>query len=246
MSEYFRVLKRIERDQREGEPRRPAVQKAARDPEPPSAAVTGLSLQAISPAAAPTPPGGAFATLFDNLRAANGGQPLRCLVFAGVSASEPAQAVTAGLAAHVEGRGLDVLRAELTEAAGRALIRRHRQELSDGGEPVHLDLQARDWDSDFSAWLRARVGSPDLVLIEGRPLVQSIDAALLACACDGLVLVAQTEATQRDALQTATQRARAAGCRTLGLVMYGTVDRMPRWLRRVIADVRRPRPESQE
>jgi hypothetical protein len=42
--------------------------------------------------------------------------------------------------------------------------------------------------------------------------------------------------TERAALQVAAERARIAGCKTLGVVMHGTKDRMPGWLRRLIGD----------
>jgi hypothetical protein len=39
----------------------------------------------------------------------------------------------------------------------------------------------------------------------------------------------------------AAERARIAGCKTLGVVMHGTKDRMPGWIRRLLGD----RSESQ-
>lgn len=244
MSEYFRVLKRIEGDQEERERPERGTRTAQRAGHQ-ATTDTGArgSSEASVPTFAPVPTSGPFAALFENVRVLTSGRPLRCLVFAGVSAAEPVSAVVAGLADHLESRGVDVLRAELTEGAGRALIRRHRRELSDGGDPLQINLQGRDWDSDFSDWLHGASGGPDIALIEGRPLVQSIDAALLARAGDGLVIVAEAEVTPREALQTTVERARAAGCRTLGIVMYGTVNRMPRWLQRLFA---RPRTALEE
>ena len=243
MSEYFRVLRRIERDQRDGEtplPRRTAAS-PEQQPEPetevrPVPTVKVLPPRVLSAQAA------AFATLFNNLRARASGEPLRSLVFAGVSAVEPLPTVINGLAEYAEGAGLEVLRAELTESAGRTLLRRHRHQLSDGGDPLELDLNAREWDTVFSRWLRAAAGSSTLVLIEGRPLTESIDSAVLARACDGLVLVAQTEVTQRNGLQTAAARARAAGCHVWGVVLYGTHDHTPHWIRRLIGG-NQPPPE---
>ncbi len=246
MSEYFRVLKRIERDRREGETPAPRLAQAGPEHrhEPETEVISTPTLEVLPPRVL-SPQSAAFATLFNNLRARAGEEPLRCLVFAGVSAVEPVHAVINGLAEHVEGVGLNVLRAELTQAAGGPLLRRHRHELSDGGDPLELDLHSREWHADFSRWLRAAAGRPDLVLIEGRPLAESIESAVLARACDGLVLVAQTEVTERTGLQTAAARARAAGCRVWGLVMYGTENHMPQWIRRLVGGTQPP-PERLE
>ena len=64
--------------------------------------------------------------------------------------------------------------------------------------------------------------------------------AARAGAAEGLVIVAESEVTERAALQVAAERARIAGCNTLGVVMHGTKDRLPGWLRRLVGG----RPES--
>jgi Mrp family chromosome partitioning ATPase len=69
---------------------------------------------------------------------------------------------------------------------------------------------------------------------------------LLARACDGLVIVAQSEVTHREALQLAAERARVVGCRTLGVVMHATKAPIPRWMRRVFVEERRTHTDPEE
>ena len=237
MSEYFRVLKRIEQDRtgsRRPHDRRAAAVAAEYEvqtalPLATTRPVDTLPSTPLSPQAAAE-----FAVLFENLRTRVKGQQLHSLVFAGVSAGQSVRAVTTGLAQHVEQLGLSVYLAELTEETGRALLQPHTEELREGA-PLPLDLRGRTWSSDFTNWLHGTATDPYLTIIEGRPLGSSIDAALLARACDGLVLVAQMEVTLRVALQVAAERARAVGCPILGLVMYGRHEHLPQWLRRIVA-----------
>ena len=89
-------------------------------------------------------------------------------------------------------------------------------------------------------WIARIAPQDELIVITGPPLAASVDAALLACACEGLVIVAESEVTERAALQIAADRARIAGCRTLGVVMHRTKDRLPGWVRRMVGDYPEP------
>lgn len=102
--------------------------------------------------------------------------------------------------------------------------------------PLTVDLNGSAAPGELSAWLDGAAVDSDLVLLEAPPLADSIDAALLACACDGLVIVADAEVTPRSALQVAAERAQVAGCRTLGVVMNGAKERMPSWMRRLFGN----------
>lgn len=174
-----------------------------------------------------------IATLFDNIRALATGRSTRTLVFSGAAPSDSVHAVTDGLARHAERHAMRVLVAELTHtAAGATLIPRRAADVDH--EVLVIDLNAAAAPGELNAWIE-RVGvASDLVLLEAPPLADSIDAALLACACDGLVIVADAEVTPRSALQTAAERAQIAGCRTLGVVMSGTKERIPSWMRRIM------------
>ncbi len=174
-----------------------------------------------------------IATLFDNIRALATGRATRTLVFAGAAPSDSTHAITDGLARHAARHAMQVLVAQLTHTAdGPMLV---PLVPTDGAaDTLAVDLDATATQGDLNAWIDRIAGASDLVLVEAPPLAESIDAALLACACDGLVIVADTEVTPRAALQVAAERAQIAGCRTLGVVMTGTKERLPSWMRRIL------------
>jgi hypothetical protein len=244
MSEYFRVLKQIERDD-VGERQPPASRLAPTLDRSQASSATGTSSTVAAPPAAPLSPLAvtAYGTLFDNLRALANGRPIRVLVFASVSVEESPRPVITGLAAEALRLGRRVVIAALTESAGRSLLQRRpceSDQATGAGDALPLDFSRPDWQAAFEHWACDAAADADLVIIEGRPLGQSIDAALLARACDGLVLVARTEVTPRQTLQAAAERARAVGCRTLGVVMHGPTSWMPAWLRRATGGGARP------
>jgi len=189
--------------------------------------------EALSPSDALAP---GYTDLLDRLRArAAQGMPARTLIFASPSPSPATAAVIEGLASRAEQLGLQVVRGELRGAAPRSqpstrrsasIERPSRQGLMVAPRPTALDPEVRVWLSQYR--------DADLVLIEGPPLLHSIDAALVARACDGLVLVAEQGATERRALQEAASRARLTACSLLGVVVTGAEDPRPRWLRRLL------------
>lgn len=234
MSEYFRVLRRLERDQATPAPavrRRPAGQVRAL-----------LSAGAAARAAeepllrAPSPERvSAFAPLYDNLRAAASGQPLRTLVFAGASSSMGVDRVIAGLTAHVQQLGLRVLLGRLRDGEGRrelSSVAQSSEQAWSAAEPLPLDLTSHADGGAIRAWLDEHAAEADMVLLAGGSL-GSVDPALLAGACDGLVIVVHAEHTARAALTAALDRAHAVKCRPLGLVVVDSRDPLPRWLRRM-------------
>jgi hypothetical protein len=179
-----------------------------------------------------------IAALLDNIRVLAVGRTTRTVVFAGASKSEPVALVTAGLAAHAERQGMTVFTAELTKSDGRSFLA-PRPSAAAGtrtgaDDALEIDLDGGAAPSDLNAWIERVAPDAQLVIVAGPPLANSIDTALLACASDGLVIVAESEVTDRNALQLAAERARIAGCRTLGVVMHGTQERMPAWMRRLM------------
>jgi hypothetical protein len=245
MSQYLRVLKRIE-GERDASPANPATAKRLQ-PSKPDTQVglreSTLPRGSMSPAAA-----AAFATLFDNLRTVGNGAPIRQLVIAAAAASDSATTVVNGLAAHAESIGLEVVVAEMSYAAGRPVLRRRNAAGNEPGvfaDPPPFELLDPDWQRDFADWFAKATPNADMVIIEGPPLVQSVDGALVGRACDGLVLVAELLVTPRDALRVAAERARAVGCRALGVVLTAGNDPVPQWLRRLVGTDRQP-PVSSE
>jgi hypothetical protein len=193
-------------------------------------------LDAVSPGDALAP---GFTTLLDGLRARtarHGG--LRALVLATPEPSPASGVVLDGLAARAEQWGLGVVRGEL-RVPGRAWppIRRTspadrsaRHSFAVASRPEHLA-------TEMEGWLAQHRGA-DLMLIEAPPLLHSIDGALVGRACDGLILVAERGVTERRALQEAANRARAAGCTLLGVIVTSSERPMPGWLQR-LAGLRR-------
>jgi hypothetical protein len=186
----------------------------------------------LPPGEAPAP---GFTSLLDRLRAhAAQGMPARALVFAAPTTSASPGLVMEGLAAQAEHLGLRVVRGELHGACNRSKPARlaltaerpNRCGLNVAPRPAALDAEVQ-------AWL-GQHRDADLVLIEGPPLLDSIDAALVARACDGLILVAERGVTERSAVRDAASRARISGCALLGVVVTGARLSMPGWVRRLL------------
>lgn len=238
MSNYFRTLLRLERERRPGTDGAPG-EDAAEAPvfEPPAAdghAAGGLDdLELIESQAA-------LANLLEGLRALDKVAQIPAIVIAGVAVPDPARSVLRGLIEQAVVRGIRLGVAELTLSANRRVI-----ELRPTGGAADSDAAAATGALSFELtgtgvhdalreWIEATAAAYDLLIIEAPPLLSSVDAALAARACDGLVLVAQPLATQRDEFEAAIDRARSAGCRMLGLVMDGTRPWLPRFLRRIL------------
>ncbi len=223
-------------------------------PPPPRQSVT--SLQTMTPAASARPAGRppapvappvrprsatplsaerqrGIATLLDKMRALGGGQASRTFVFAGAAASDSVHTVSDGLARHAERFGMHVLIAQLVMHEGGHRLVAVGPIARDEERTQTIDLHGPAAPAELNGWVDRVASTYDLVVLEGPPLADCIDAALLACACDGLVIVADTEVTPRAALQAAAERAQTAGCRTLGVVMSGTKERLPGWMRRL-------------
>ncbi|HSQ01047.1 MAG TPA: hypothetical protein VL049_27815 [Candidatus Dormibacteraeota bacterium] len=228
MSEYLRVLTRLERESAASKP------SGGRE----SANLTVLpaaTSRPATPVAAPIggEPGARFAALYDSLRATASGDPTRALVFASPEADGSARVIIDGLAAYVRRLGQRVCLAEVVTSASLPLLRVRL----DGGDTdratgniLPLDLRSHASADDVRGWL-ARVAQADLTLIDGGALAHSLEPALLACGCDGLLLVVHAEVTSREALRAAAERAAAVGCRTLGIVMQVDPQRLPPWQR---------------
>ena len=175
-----------------------------------------------------------IASLLDAIRLISNGRESRIVVFCGASSAESVALLADALANQAERGGMRTLLATLTRTPSGSVIAPVAHGAADIALPVDLDLGTST--EVIGAWAQQLGTGTDLVVITGPPLATSIDAALLACASDGLVIVAESEVTDRTALQTAAERARAAGCKTLGVVMYGSKDRLPGWLRRLVGD----------
>lgn len=189
-------------------------------------------VDAASPSDALAP---GFTTLLDGLRARSartGGS--RALVLATAEPSSASGFVLDGLAVRAEQLGLEVVRGELRGVPSRPLASARRAPQGDRTARHCFALAARPdhLATEMDAWL-GQHQQADLVLIEAPPLLQSIDGALVARACDGLILVAERGVTERRALQEAANRARSTGCTVLGVIVTSRERPMPTWLERL-------------
>lgn len=182
-----------------------------------------------------TDPHPGIATLLDNIRMLAGKRANRIIVLCGASTAEAVTTLAMALADHAGERGLKAVVGTLVRTAAGTVVAPTQGARADA-VTLPVDLDAGSSTEELHAWARQIAPQNDLVVLTGPPLASSIDAALLACACDGLVIVAESEVTDRAALQIAAERARIAGCRTLGVVMHGTKDHMPGWIRRIVGD----------
>ncbi|HSQ01251.1 MAG TPA: hypothetical protein VL049_28860 [Candidatus Dormibacteraeota bacterium] len=209
MSTYMKALRRLESDGQLAAPApatAPVVRRATRDAEE----ATRRRLPTSPASAAPE-----IEALLDQLRTlAAQGDGARVLVFAPVSIPGAARGVLEALATRGRELRLPIAVAELARTAGTPQL------VVRGGEaPARpLELDGPGLSATMREW-RGDLAPAPLVLIDAPPLQRSVDAVLLAAACDGLVLVAETGLTERAALRAAAERARDGGCRTLGVVL---------------------------
>ena len=255
MSNYFRSLKRLDAEnaQERAKPTAPAVVRVEA-PEPPPAEPPPPPMQiTLPPPPQPVPTAaptrtivqderlvGGYASLFDNLRVLGNGVPLGAIVLAGASDVESCRRVADGLANEVIRNRMTAAIAELSRAQTRPTLRmRMTSSAAAAAEPVtaskvQLDLRSGPLPNDLVEWLKEARARHDVVIVEAPPLGLSVDAAVVARACDGLVLVVEPRATPSSALLASVERAEAVGCRILGIVSQGANEKLPAWLRQIL------------
>lgn len=174
--------------------------------------------------------------IYHNVRALVRSQSPARVVFAGADSADASRSVVIGIAEHACKRGQRVVMAELMDPSGRTLLVRLATPNSQthSAPLLELDLHGLDARERITQWLERELPETDLLLIAGPALSESVDSALLASACDGLIIVAESGVTDREAIATAAERAKVTNAPTLGVVVDGTRDRLPAWLRRWI------------
>ena len=173
---------------------------------------------------------GALAGLLDGLRLISSSRSGRCVVLAGVSSDTAAGFVQRGLEAEAVRSSVNLVTGRLIRSRGRRFV----VEFSSTEDSVAIDLET---DAVADA-LRARIQKvdpeADVAVLQGPPLSDSVDAALLARSTSGLILVLEPLVTRRSDLFLALERAERSGCEVLGVVTLDARKRLPQWLRRLI------------
>ncbi len=247
MSNYFQTLERLERTLREGAKQPPEKPETSEQPAaaqlestPDQAALVQLD-DVLGPDSGSIDTDrhfSSYAILFDNMHAMANGKPISTVVFAAASTRENVTQVIGGLAEESRRRNCTLCHAALGQWQGRPVLKtRPSAGPGDEGSAIPVALRGGPLEEPAARWLEQARSRHDLVVIEAPPLGLSLDGAMLARHCDGLVLVVEPFVTTQVALRTAIQRARGASCNVLGLVVHGARDDMPRWLHQI-------RPES--
>ena len=242
MSQYFRTLQRLEQQEAAEEPTVSNFVQPLADSDtgttpgfPP--ATLGAPVKTI-PAAGHA----SYARLLEDLRAKASDELPATIVVAGISGSHGVRQVERGLQIEASRSSFRLLLCEIGISDGRRVLRPHGDNppgTASGPSGMDvlasspIELSGNQSVEALKAWLREAGAKNDLVLIEAPPLSSSVDAALLARAGDGLVLIVESAVTTKEALGTAIERSRGAGCRVLGIVMVGSLEWQPRWLRRL-------------
>jgi len=190
---------------------------------------------------------GSYTTLFDNLRAIGNGAPVGSVVISAASTVESVDRISNGLADEVCRHSLRVVVAELFRSVSQPTLKirlQSRDESAPGSASpdiappapsLKLDLRGGPVPQELTQWMTAARAHYDMVILEAPPLGLSVDAAMLARACDGLILAVEARGTSKDTLMDAVGRADTVGCPLLGIVMQGRPERTPLWLRRLTA-----------
>jgi protein-tyrosine kinase len=190
----------------------------------------------------------------ERLLALTHGKPLKVIVFAGCNGGEGCTHVVREFAQTLAASGLRVL---LIDADGRTSGLTHAMAMSgtdltglvqQGGLAPASDLGSGQLtvipsptsvadkehffrEPEFAAWLDAQRGTYDYVLLDAPPLLRFSDAVLLGSVSDGVVILAQAEATERDALTRARDLLRRASVNVLGVVLNRVRNPVPLGLR---------------
>lgn len=187
----------------------------------------------------------AHANLLESLRALEPRLEVPTVVIAGVDAPAAARPVIAGLILQAHLRGLALSLGKLVPGKGFRLLRRRVPRTTPGddtrapgldgpGEDMALQIVGAPPPDVVTSWYERAAEGADLLLIEAPPLLESVDAALLARDADGLVLVVEPTVTRQDDFETAVERARAAGSPPIGLAMSRHREWLPRALLKIL------------
>lgn len=172
----------------------------------------------------------AHGRLLDSLRASDTRYSSPGVVLASAGGHASVRQVVDGLVRQARTMGVRIALAELV-LEGDERVLRSREDDASMPTATKLELTGAGSDQILRDWFERATAGHDLLIVEGPPLTQSVDAALLARAGDGLSIVLEPRLTTREEFETAIERTRASGCFVLGLVMSHHQHWLPRFLR---------------
>lgn len=173
----------------------------------------------------------AYGRLLDSLRAVDTRYSAPGVVLASTSSRRSVRAVIDGLANQARITGVRLAVAELVFSDAERVLRTRDDSSTSLPTTSSLELTGSGSDQILQDWFERATAGVDLLVIEGPPLGRSVDAALMARAGDGLVIVAEPQATSMEEFETAIERAKASGCFVLGMVLNRHTHWLPRFLR---------------
>ncbi len=168
----------------------------------------------------------AFAQLLDSLRALETPFTAPGVVLAAAGDHAAVQRVLEGLEEQARRKGIRLLLAKLVVSESERFLEREGP-----GPTDRLEINRTVSEDTLRSWFERATTGQDLLIVEAPPLSESVDAALLARAGDGLAIVVEPMATTQAQFETAVERAKAAGCFLLGLVMSRHTHWLPGLLR---------------
>lgn len=187
----------------------------------------------------------AHASLLESLRALDSQLSVPTVVIASVNQADAARPTIAGLIIQSHLRGLRLALGKLVPGQGFRALRRRVPRTVPGEETrvavtdsanddMAIELVGAPAIDDLHNWYERASKGCDLLLIEAPPMLKSVDAALLARGCDGLVLVVESLQTRQEDLEVAVEKATAAGSRPIGLVIDHHREWLPRFIRKLL------------
>jgi hypothetical protein len=190
----------------------------------------------------------ALSSFLDGLRLAVQGAPARSVVIAQVSGSRAVGRVMAGLEMAAAAKRVGLVAGELASVGSARFLNLYRVPREQRPEEEAPSARSSSnpgalhlGEASLSEVLEARIDEIDpraeMAVIRGPGLLESVDAALLANAAIGVILVVEPLVTLGADLSRAISRVERSASQILGVVTIGTASSLPKWLRRAFGGV---------